>query len=125
MYSLAAQCICMKIQILREPGRNFMRDLFQTINIFQVVVVPQDLNHSNADVITQLIVFQKMAMKLFFNMTTKKGKTPITLTYTKTIGISLSAEVQASFSVSNTKTSSISHRFWWIFFQHFTVTQTS
>merc|ERR1712131_548387 len=76
MYSLAAQCICMKIQILREPGRNFMRDLFQTINIFQVVVVPQDLNHSNADVITQLIVFQKMAMKLFFNMTTKRAKHP-------------------------------------------------
>jgi len=45
----------------------------------------------------------------------KKGKTPITLTYTKTIGISLSAEVQASFSVSNTKTSSISHRLWWRF----------
>jgi len=52
----------------------------------------------------------------------KKGKTPITLTYTKTIGISLSAEVQASFSVSNTKTSSISHRLWWIF--HTTLTHT-
>merc|ERR1712029_88216 len=45
----------------------------------------------------------------------KKGKTPITLSYTKTIGISLSAEVQASFSVTNTKTTTIAFRFWTIF----------
>ena len=92
MYSLAAQCICMKIQILGEPGiynvkkgiiyfltfsgRNIMRDLFQTINILQIMVLFLDLNHSNADVTTQLIVSQKMAMKLFFNMTTKRAKHP-------------------------------------------------
>merc|ERR1712243_111542 len=45
----------------------------------------------------------------------KKGKTPITLTYTKTIGISLSAEVQESLTVSNTTTRSLSHRFFRIF----------
>jgi len=45
----------------------------------------------------------------------KKGKTPITLTYTKTIGLSLSAEVQKSLTVSNTTTTSISRRFFWIF----------
>merc|ERR1712029_655240 len=76
MYSLAAQCIFIKIQILGEPGRNIMKDLFQTINILQIMVLFLDLNHSNADVTTQLIVFQKMAMKLFFNMTTKRAKHP-------------------------------------------------
>jgi len=45
----------------------------------------------------------------------KKGKTPITLTYTKTIGISLSAEVQESLTVSNTTTRSLSRRFFRIF----------
>jgi len=45
----------------------------------------------------------------------KKGKTPITLTYKKTIGLSLSAEVQKSLTVSNTTTSSISRRFFRIF----------
>jgi len=53
----------------------------------------------------------------------RKGKTPITLTYTKTIGISLSAEVKKSFSVSNTTTSSISFRLWWLF--HTTLTNTA
>jgi len=55
----------------------------------------------------------------------RKGKTPITLTYTKTIGISLSVEVQKSFSVSNTKTSTISQRFWWIFSRTHTWSQTT
>merc|ERR1712243_463386 len=45
----------------------------------------------------------------------KKGKTPITLTYTKTIGISLSAEVQGSLTVSNTTSRSLYRRFFRIF----------
>ena len=55
----------------------------------------------------------------------RKGKTPITLTYTKTIGLSLSAEVQKSFSVSNTTTSTISRHFWWIFSRTNTWSQTT
>merc|ERR1712114_151357 len=51
--------------------------------------------------------------------------TPVTLTYTKTIGISLSAEVQKSFSISNTTTSTISRRFWWIFSRTNTWSQTT
>jgi len=34
-------------------GRQFMVDLFQTINIFQIVLVFLDQNHTNADVTTQ------------------------------------------------------------------------
>ena len=55
----------------------------------------------------------------------RKGKTPITLTYTKTIGLSLSAAVQKSFSVSNTTTSTISRHFWWRFSRTNTWSQTT
>jgi len=55
----------------------------------------------------------------------RKGKTPITLTYTKTIGLSLSAAVQKSFSVSDTTTSTISRHFWWRFSRTNTWSQTT
>jgi len=45
----------------------------------------------------------------------RKGKTPITLKYTKTIGISLSVEVQQSFSVTNTTTATVAVRLHKIF----------
>jgi len=45
----------------------------------------------------------------------KKGKTPITLTYMKTIGLSLSAEIQKSLTQTNTTTTSITRRFLWLF----------
>jgi len=45
----------------------------------------------------------------------RKGKTPVTLKYTKTIGLSLSVAVQKSLSVTNTTTSAVAIRFWNIF----------
>merc|ERR1719378_2003804 len=157
MYSLAAQCIFIKIQILGEPGRNIMKDLFQTINILQVMVLFLDLNHSNFGGTREeyyeglvpnnqhftsngavpgpksfkcrcyypINCVPEDGYEVILQYDNKKGKTPITLTYTKTIGISLSAEIQASFSVSNTSTSSISQRLFWIFSLTNTWSQTT
>ena len=140
MYSLAAQCIFIKIQILGEPGNmtDIRNALFPYLfrEEYYEGLVPNNQHFTSNGAVPGPKSFKcrcyypincvpEDGYEVILQYDNKKGKTPITLTYTKTIGISLSAEVQASFSVSNTKTSSISHRFWWIFFQHFTVTQTS
>merc|ERR1719300_211838 len=140
MYSLAAQCIFIKIQILGEPGNmtDIRNALFPYLfrEEYYEGLVPNNQHFTSNGAVPGPKSFKcrchypincvpEDGYEVILQYDNKKGKTPITLTYTKTIGISLSAEIQASFSVSNTKTSSISHRFWWIFFQHFTVTQTS